>query len=215
MIRALVFDFDGLILDTETATIDAYESVHRRHARPFSRQLAQEAVGRVELHFDPWQAFGESADRVALERERLAENHAIVARQAALPGVIACLQAARRLGLRIGLASNSSHDHVERHLARIGLASYFEYLRCIEDVAAGKPAPDLYRAVVEKFGVPAAQAVAFEDSAHGVQAAKAAGLWCVAVPGPSSVHHDLSQADLTLASLADCPLAELLARFGP
>ena len=78
---------------------------------------------------------------------------------------------------------------------------------------AGKPEPHLYRAVIEYFGIMGSEAIAFEDSAHGTHAAKRAGLWCVAVPGPSSLNHDLAHADLTLPSLAHCPLADLLARF--
>ena len=214
MIRALVFDFDGLILDTETALIDACAIIHERHGRPFSRQLACEAVGRAELHFDPWAAFGPDTDRAALDAEWRQVNREIIVRQSVLPGVLDYLLQARHLGLRLGLASNSDHEHVDRHLDRLGLDHSFEYVRCIEDVSAGKPAPDLYRAVMEKFGLPGRAAIAFEDSAHGVQAAKGAGLWCVAVPGPSSRQHDLSTADLLLPSLADCPLAELLERFG-
>ena len=78
---------------------------------------------------------------------------------------------------------------------------------------AGKPEPDLYQAVIDKFGLKGSEAIAFEDSEHGALAAKRAGLWCVAVPGPSSVHHDFSHADLILPSLADCALSDLLEKF--
>jgi HAD superfamily hydrolase (TIGR01509 family) len=214
MIRALVFDFDGVILDTETTLIDALELVHLRAGHTFSRHLAQEAVGRAELHFDQWAAFGPAADRIALEAEVRRVNRELVIRQAVLPGIEACLQLARSLDLRVGLASNSDHAHVEGHLRRLRLLHHFDYLRCIEDVPAGKPEPHLYRAVLEHFGVAGPEAIAFEDSAHGVTAAKRAGLWCVAVPGPSSLQHDLTHADLQLPSLAHCPLPDLLARFG-
>jgi putative hydrolase of the HAD superfamily len=213
MIRALVFDFDGLIIDTETTLIDAAEQIHHRAGYAFSRSLAQEAVGRIDLHFDLWAAFGPSADRSALENELRHVNRALLATRPVLPGVIDYLTQARALGLAVGAASNSSHAHVEGHLTRLGLIHHFDYIRCIEDVPAGKPAPDLYRAVVEKFGVPGAAAIAFEDSEHGVLAAKRAGLRAVAVPGPSSHAHDFSPADLVLPSLAACPLETLLARF--
>ncbi len=215
MIRALVFDFDGLILDTETSLIDACELLHRRAGHPFSRQLAHEAVGRAGLHYDPWSTFGPAADRQALEAELRRMNREILRQQPVLPGVQDYLQQARGLGLHIGLASNSDHAHVEGHLDRLGLRECFDYLRCIEDVPAGKPAPDLYRAVIGHFGLAGRQAVAFEDSAHGVAAAKSAGLWCVAVPGPSSRSHDLTSADVMLPSLAHCPLPDLLTQFPP
>lgn len=213
MIRALVFDFDGLILDTETTLIDAAEIIHQHAGHPFSRLLAQEAVGRVDLHFDLWAAFGAKTDTVALEAELKRLNRELLLTREVRPGVRDYLQTARTLGLKIGLASNSSHAHVEGHLTRLGLIHYFDYIRCIEDVPAGKPAPDLYRAVIEKFGVPDSVAIAFEDSEHGVIAAKTAGLWCVAVPGPSSQAHDFRPADLVLSSLAERTLDELLAHF--
>ncbi len=213
MIRALVFDFDGVIIDTETTLIDACELIHRRAGRPFSRQLAGQAVGLTDLHFDLWTGFGPDADRPALDAELKRVNRELVVRQPVLPGVLEYLQEAKALRLQIGLASNSSHAHVEGHLARLGLAEWFDYLRCIEDVSAGKPEPDLYCAVIEKFSLTGREALAIEDSEHGAHAAKRAGLWCAAVPGPSSLNHDFAHADLTLPSLAHCPLAELLQRF--
>lgn len=213
MIRALVFDFDGLILDTETSLIDASELLHRRAGKPFSRQLAHEAVGRAELHYDPWAAFGPAADRPALEIELHRLNREMLQLKPILPGVQDYLLQARELGLRLGVASNSGHAHVEGHLIRLGLLASFDYIRCIEDVPAGKPEPHLYRAVLEKFGLTGPEAIALEDSEHGVHAAKRAGLWCVAVPGPSSFNHNLTHADLILPSLAHCPLPDLLARF--
>lgn len=213
MIRALVFDFDGLILDTETSIIDAGELIHRRAGLPFSRQLAYEAVGRAELHYDQWAAFGPAADRAALDAELRRVNREMLQQLPVLPGVRDYLQQARDLGLRLGVASNSGRAHVEGNLARLGLLEYFEYVRCIEDVPAGKPEPHLYLAVLEKFGLAGPEAIALEDSEHGVHAAKRAGLRSVAVPGPSSLNHNFAHADLTLPSLAHCPLPDLLARF--
>ena len=213
MIRALVFDFDGVIIDTETTLLDAAAEIHQRADRPFSRRQAREAVGRSALHYDLWAAFGPGADRMALDAELLRLNRERAARQPVLPGVRDYLRQARAAGLKIGLASNSGHAHVDGHLARLGLFECFDFVRCIEDVPAGKPEPDLYCAVVEYFGVAGADAIAIEDSAHGVLAAKRAGLWCVAVPGPSSADHDFSHADLKLASLSQCSLADLLKKF--
>jgi HAD superfamily hydrolase (TIGR01509 family) len=213
MIRALVFDFDGLILDTETAMIDAYGDVHRSHGLAFDRALFVRSVGHADYAFDPWGAFGPGADRVALESERLAFNRSRSEGQPILPGVLALIADAAAAGMRVGLASNSGRGHVEGHLERVGLLGRFEFIACREDAASPKPEPDLYRLVLARFGLRGREAIAFEDSFTGSLAASRAGLWVVAVPNPSTGHHDFEHADLKVASLADCRLGDLVARF--
>lgn len=214
MIRALIFDFDGLIVDTETPLIDAYEAVHAEKGVPFDRSLFIRNVGHADYAFDPWHGFSPHADRAGLEERRRAIKDDFLLRQPVLPGVAELLDGARAHGLRIGLASNSPHSWCDAHLARLGLFAHFHFLACREDVASPKPEPDLYRLAVNQLGVSAHEAVAFEDSHTGTLAARRAGLKVVAVPGPSTLHHDFSHADLRLGSLAEAPLAELLARWG-
>jgi HAD superfamily hydrolase (TIGR01509 family) len=213
MIRAFVFDFDGLVIDTESALINAYADVHARHGMAFDRELFVRSVGHADYSFDPWHAFEKWADRAALEIERQKRNRELGLLLPILPGVVSLLDDARAAGLRLGVASNSGHAHVDGHLGRLGLLQYFEFLACREDVPSPKPAPDLYRLVVSHFGLSGEKAVAFEDSQTGVLAAKAAGLWAVAVPNPSTAHHDFTAADLRAPSLADLKLPELLERF--
>lgn len=215
MIRALIFDFDGLILDTETALISAYGDVHAAHGVAFDRPLFARSVGHADYAFDPWRAFGEGADRESLDRQRLVSHRARSLEQEILPGVVALLESASQARLRIGLASNSGHPHVDGHLRRLKLAGYFDFVACREDVRAPKPEPDIYRLVLERFALRGAEAIAFEDSSTGTLAAKRAGAWVVAVPNASTSHHDFSRADLQVASLADCRLPDLVARFAP
>jgi len=214
MIRALIFDFDGLILDTETALISAYGDVHVAHGVPFDRPMFAPSVGHADYAFDPWRAFGGSADRGSLDRQLLVSHRARSLEQPILPGVVALLDSAREAKLRIGLASNSVHVHVDGHLRRLALDAYFDFVACREDVVAPKPEADLYSLVLERFGIRGFEAVAFEDSHTGTLAAKRAGTWVVAVPNSSTRHHDFSNADLQVASLADCRLPDLMARFG-
>ncbi len=214
MIRALIFDFDGLILDTETALIDAYGDVYKAHGFPFDRPLFTRSVGDADYAFDPWKAFGPGADRDGLEAERRVFNRARNHAQPILPGVVALIDQARAAGLRIGLASNSGREHVKGHLSRLGLLGRFDFVACREDVASPKPEPDLYRLVLNQFGLRGPEAIAFEDSHTGTLAAKRAGLWVVAVPNVSTGHHDFGHVDAVAPSLADCRLAELVARFG-
>jgi HAD superfamily hydrolase (TIGR01509 family) len=212
-ISALIFDFDGLIIDTETPLIDARAAIHERAGHPYSRAGAFGLVGHVGIKFDPWTAFGPEVDRASLEKEHHDLYRAMCARQPILPGVLDYLNGARSRGLKLGVASNSSHRHVNGHLTRLGLVDRFDVIRCREDVRRTKPEPDLYLAVLAHFGFLPAEAIAFEDSAPGAVAARTAGLWTVAVPNPSTGHHDFSPAHLVASSLAAQPLGALLDRF--
>ena len=213
MIRALVFDFDGLILDTETPLIDAYAEIHRVHGVPFDRANFIRSVGHADYSFDPWHGFSPHADRAALETERRAYKDDLMVRQPILPGVIALLDAARTRGLHVGLASNSEHTWVDPHLQRLGLFDRFEFIACRGDAPSPKPEPDLSKLVLNRFGLRGHEAIAFEDSHTGSLAAKRANLWTVTAPNPSTAHHDFSHASLQVASLADVTLDALMQRF--
>jgi HAD superfamily hydrolase (TIGR01509 family) len=214
MIRAIVLDFDGLIVDTETPIIEAYGDVHAQHGLPFERGDFAAGVGHYDFAFDPWRAFDPSFDRETLETLRRQHNRARTQRQPVLPGIAALLEAAGQMKLRIGLASNSPHEWVEPNLERLGLRSHFEFIACRGDVPAPKPEPDIYRHVLNHFGVRGHEAIAFEDSTAGSLAAKRAGLWVVTIPNPSTAHHDFAHSHLHLASMAEKSLANLIAHFG-
>jgi HAD superfamily hydrolase (TIGR01509 family) len=213
MIRALVFDFDGLILDTETPAIDVWAEMHAEAGLAYAREHALKTVGHVDVPYDPWQAFDAAADREALQRDYRIRTRARLEKQPILPGIIATLSIARGLGLRTAIASNSPHSWIDRHLARLGLAESFDTIKCRDDVGRAKPEPDVYLAVLKTLGVSGKEAIAFEDSEAGSQAAKRAGLWCVAIPNPSTRHHHFDHVDVTLTSLSDQPLTELLERW--
>ena len=213
-IQALVFDFDGLIIDTEAALIDAYEEVYRAHGVSFDRAEFIRSVGGPEYTFDPWHPFGRTTDRMALETERSRHNRERGRVLKVLPGVADLIASARKAGLRIGLASNSGHPHVEGHLERVGLLHQFDFLACREDVPSPKPEPDLYHLVINHFGLHGRDAVAFEDSSPGSLAAKRAGLWVVAVPNLVTAAHNFEHVHWRVPSIADVTLPKLLGRFG-
>ena len=213
MIRALVFDFDGLIVDTETPLIEAYGDVHAAHGHAFDRAEFLRAVGHVDYAFNPWRAFGPTANEAALEEQRHVHNKRRTLAQPLLPGVVELLAAARAAGLPLAVASNSSHNHVEGHLQRLGLHANFSFFACRGDTPSPKPEPDLYKLVLNQFGLRGTEAIAFEDSSTGALAAKRAGLWTVAVPNGATTHHDFSHVDWRVASLADVTLDGLFARF--
>jgi putative hydrolase of the HAD superfamily len=213
MLRALVFDFDGLLVDTETVLIDAWVQLHTEDGITVDGNALHHIVGHTDVVHDYWAAYPAHADRNALEeRYRLAARRLTLAAPP-LPGAQDLLDTARAAGLRIGLASNSTHAHVEGHLAHRGMLSLFDFIACRDDVTIGKPEPDVYLAALRGLGVNATEAVAFEDSVPGHVAAHRAGLRVVVVPNPSTVHCAFPHAWIKVSSLSNTSLAELTRVF--
>ena len=216
MIKALIFDFDGLILDTESPELQSWQEVFAAHGHELQPELWADLLGRPRTYFDMYTYFqelnGNHTDIDALRRERRARVMQLVLEQPILPGVLEYLSGAREMGLRIGLASSSGGDYVRGHLKRLELFDYFHVTKCFEDTELHKPDPEPYLAVLDAVGVAPGEAVAFEDSPNGVAAARAAGVFCVAVPNPVTACLSLAHADLCLKSLADEPLSQLLSR---
>jgi HAD superfamily hydrolase (TIGR01509 family) len=217
-IRGLIFDFDGLIVDTEGPIFNAWQRIYREHGQelPLDRWLT--IVGTASGPFDPLldlrQRTGEPLEREELDAlEKLYYKEA-TAMQQLLPGVEKYLAEARRSGLKVGIASSSGRSWVMEHLERFGLDGAFDAVVCREDVTHTKPDPELYRTVLERLGLQPADAIALEDSTNGIRAAKAAGLYCVAVPNPLTANLDFRQADLRLSSLDAMSLGELIAQAG-
>ncbi|HYR50773.1 MAG TPA: HAD family hydrolase [Candidatus Eisenbacteria bacterium] len=213
MIRAIVFDFDGLILDTEEPVYRSWLEVYEAHGEelPFERWV--QIVGSTTTGFHPQhhleERLGRSLPKEVLDR-RIGRRTELVLAQKLLPGVLQHIDQAKALGLKLGVASSSTADWVRGHLSRLGILEKFDCLRCRDDVANAKPEPDLYIAVLECLGVLATEAFAIEDSPNGVAAAKRAGLRCVAIPNSITAKLDLSGADVLLRSLAEITLADLL-----
>ena len=213
-IRALLFDFDGLLLETEVPAFRAWQEVYREHGCELSLADWVACVGTVG-GFDPLRHLeeltGRPVDRAEVARRRWRRKVELLAGEELRPGVAGYLEEARRLGLRLGIVSSSPTAWVSENLARLGLPDGWDCLCCAdEDRTVAKPAPTLYRRALDRLRIRAAEAVAFEDSPNGIRAATAAGIFCVAVPNPITEGLDLSGADLVLRSLSDLPLRELL-----
>jgi len=214
LIRALVLDFDGLILDTETPLRLAWEEICGEVGLAISPVEWARFLGASADPPAPYalmeRHLGRSVDREALRLRRLARENEHLASEVPLPGVQDMLDEAVRLRLRLAVASSSERAWVEGHLGRFALRDRFDAVVCAEDVDRTKPSPDLYVEALRRLGVAPGDAIAFEDSAHGIRAAKDAGLFCVAVPNRVTRHLEFPDADLIMASLDERPLGELL-----
>ena len=216
--RAVVFDFDGLIVDTERPIYEAYRAVFAEYGVGLTVEMWSDVIGtsseRGPLFERLERAIGERVDREEVRRR--ARGHRLNATDAlpALAGVAEHVAQAREAGLRLAVASSSSSRWVSGHLGRLGLLASFDAVCTRDDVRRTKPDPDLYRLALARTGARAHEAFAIEDSPHGITAAKAAGLRCVAVPNALTARMPLDHADLRLGSLADISLAELAAALG-
>lgn len=216
MIRGLVFDFDGLILDTEWPDYLAWQEVYaeRGQSLPLEIWLAQVGMGADRIAFDPHfhleGLLGTSLDRAELRARRRARVRELVSREEVCPGVREYIAEARGRGLKLAIASSSSRAWVRDQVVRVGLATAFDVILTADDVARTKPSPDLYLAVLDCLGLMPEEALALEDSPNGLRAAKVAGIRCVAVPNRLTRGLSFPGADLILESLAILPLGELL-----
>ena len=214
MIRALIFDFDGTILDTEGAVFQSYQELYRAYGCELSLQRWSLGIGTTDSEYDPFTdleaLLGRTLDRPALKASQRQREAELIALQPVLPGVEAYLKDARRLGLKVGMASSSSCAWITGHLARLGLLQYFDAILGRDDVRRSKPDPELYLDALNDLAVLAGEAIVFEDSPNGILAGCQAGIFTVAVPNPLTRRLPVDGADLRLESLADLPLEQLL-----
>ena len=218
-VRAFLFDFDGLILDTELASRAGWEWLYREHGHELPAELWATVVG-THGAWDPMEHLEELVGG-PLERERLNERRyaheiAMIEAEELRPGIEDYFAYARGNGLRRAIVSSSTRRWVDMHLERLEQALGWDAICTADrDAARAKPAPTLYLEALDSLGVPAGDAVAFEDSPNGVLAAKAAGIFTVAVPNEVTRELGLEEAgaDLVLDSLADLPPEVLVARL--
>ena len=216
-IKAIIFDFDGLILDTETPDFRTWQAIYREHGFELPQEEWAKIVGGYgAATFDAARHLSNLSqgrlDSVSLRERHVAESHALTRAQPIMPGVLEYIQEAKRLGLKLAIASSSDRAWVHGHAGRLGVFDHFEHVICSEDVGPGrtKPHPDLFLKALERLGVRNDQAIALEDSPNGVKAAHAAGLFVVAVLNPVTSLLSIENANLTLTSLTDLSLPELL-----
>jgi HAD superfamily hydrolase (TIGR01509 family) len=214
LVEAVVFDFDGLLMDTETTLVEAWKAEWRHHG--------------LELDLDDGFWPGHGGDTFASHTAKLAaavgpgfDHDESFARRRAFreelhhgldfrPGIRDWLAEARSGGLRVAIASSSPRDWVVGNLERVGAADLFDQITTGDEVSRHKPDPEIYQLALQRLGLKGEQTVAVEDTSHGTVAAAAAGMWTVAIPNPFVAPEAVGHADLVLGSAADLPLSEVI-----
>jgi HAD superfamily hydrolase (TIGR01509 family) len=212
-IQAVVFDFDGLLMDTESSSLASWQHEWREHGLKLDVEafwvdhggdVTQERYERLA------RAVGPSFDQRASHARRVAYRDRLLAGLGLRPGIEPWLEQAQAAGVRLAVASSSPRAWVHRHLSGVDRIESFELLACGDEVTSPKPAPDVYLLALHRLGVSAERAVAVEDSPHGVAAAKAAGMRCVAIPNPHADPSRFAAADLILTTAAQMALVDVL-----
>lgn len=219
MLKALIFDFDGLILDTETPEVLVWQTIYREHGFELPVDEWQKTIGGYGIsNFDPAQHLSllssGKLDPVSLKSRYRKESDIVIHANPILPGVVEMIDQARENGVKVAIGSSSPHSWVDTHAKRLGLFDKFDDIICQDDVAPGrtKPNPDIYLKALERLEVKNEAAVVFEDSPNGVLAAQRAGIFVVAVPNPLTETMGVA-GDLTVKSLAELSLRELKERL--
>lgn len=212
-LQALIFDFDGLILDTEVAVYEAWKNNFTAHGEDLELSIYAGCVGSDFNAFDPkahleslvgskidWERWDPIREREAADRTK---------RLSPLPGIEALLKEAKEKDVSCVIASSSPRSWVEGHLNRLGLMDFFLTTKCIDDVSAPKPSPKLFLAAAEAVGQKPKDCVVLEDSGNGLLASIAAGIPCVVVPNQITAHMEFEGAAAKLETLEGVTLADL------
>jgi len=212
-IKGLIFDFDGLILDTETPDVIAWQQIYAKYGYEFDFYSYSPAIGAVY-------EFSQPAELLTQNNPNLNKNfimdewyqlkNELLKPQKLSRGVRDYLLRARQLSLKTAIASSSTYEWVSKHLKRLKIMHYFDSIHTVDQTGIGKPNPELYLLALKSLDVSPHEALAFEDSPNGITAAKSAGIFCIAIPNPITKKLDISHADLILNSLTDTTLDKLI-----
>lgn len=216
MLKALIFDFDGLILDTETPEVLVWQSIYKEHGFELPVEEWEKTIGGYGIsNFDAAEHLSHLSsgrlDSVSMKARYRKEADTIIHASPILPGVMDMIEQAKEAGSKVAIGSSSPHSWVDTHAKRLGIFDHFDHIICADDVPPGrtKPNPDIYLKTLEQLNVKKDAAVVFEDSVNGVLASRRAGIFVVAVPNPLTARMGVS-GDMTVPSLAELSFQELL-----
>jgi HAD superfamily hydrolase (TIGR01509 family) len=216
MIHALIFDFDGLLADSEAPSLVSWQELYAAHGHELPLERWRLLVGTWESPWDPRveleQRCGAELPWHELEPARRAREHELAAGCGLMPGVAAFLDEAGEAGLPLAVASSSAHAWVDGHLTRLGIRERFTCVLTRDDVARTKPDPELFVRAAACLGVAPSEALAFEDSRNGLVAAAAADIPCVVVPNELTAGMAFPEALVVLPRIDAEPLAALISR---
>ena len=214
-IKGIIFDFDGTVLDTETPELNAWLEVFSKYEVQFPMDFYIENVGAgqfTDFITDTLieQYSSEELDKEDILNEFLNEARIFLLKEKVLPGIMDYLHEASINDIKLAIASSSNAEWVRSNLKRLNIIEYFDSIVTSDDVSYLKPKPDLFLCALANLGLSKHQVIVIEDSLNGVEAAKSAGLFTIAVPNKVTMNFDFSHADVILEKLSDLPFQKLM-----
>lgn len=205
-IRAVAFDLDGLMFNTETLYEEVGGELLRRQGKQITRDLLDQMMGRpsrvaLQIMID-WHQLDMTIQQLQEETDQIFDQ-LLEDRLAPMPGLLKLLASLEAAGIPKAISTSSRRAFVQRILAQMDMSGRFHFLLTAEDVAQGKPHPEIYLSAARRFSLPPEQMMVLEDSEIGCRAAVASGAFAVAVPGIHSCQHSFDGAALVADSLAD------------
>lgn len=212
-IKGLIFDFDGLILDTETPDHTAWVRIYKQYGQELNFVSYSKAIGAVYEFTQPAEILVNLVP--GLDKNEIINNWVILEKQlldaqTLLPGVGNILKEAKELNMKVAIASSATSDWVISHLEKFGIREYFSSINTVDLTGIPKPDPALYNLALKSMHLQPDNVIAFEDSPNGIKAAKAAGIYCIAIPNQTTIRLNLNEADLVVNSLEEIGLSELI-----
>lgn len=212
MIKAVIFDWDGVLVDTEGCWVTADKRMLAEHCIDYDGGNRHLLTGRnqkecVQVFIEKYGLPLDVEKAIQLRLAKLKEIYATVG-NVLMPGALELIKDVKAKGLKLAIASGSSKEILEFLVRKQGVYDYFDYVVSTDAVKNGKPAPDVYLFVAKKLGVLPAHCVVFEDAESGVRSAKAAGMYCIAVPNSYTTDQNFSEADKIDSSLKELSLED-------
>lgn len=214
MIKALIFDFDGTILDTESAWFYAYRDLYSEHKLELTLEVWGQCVGTgfgvFNPHIDIEEKTNQKLDHEQLQVYTKAKHDEYMAKELLRPGIEDYFKAAKKAGLKLAIASSSHREWIDKYLTTFNIAHYFDHIASADMVEHVKPSPELYLKALEMLGIEPGEAIAFEDSKNGLAAARSADIRTVLIPNGVTSFMKFENYNLLLSSLSDLSLDKLL-----
>jgi putative hydrolase of the HAD superfamily len=214
-IRAVIFDFDGLVVDTESTGYLTWKEIYDDHGHDLPVERYAQVVGSdfSTSSYDPRRDLekltGRAFDWEAMEIQRRQREDELRKTLKTLPGVRERLAEAKELGLNTAIASSSPRWWIDSWMDQLVIRDHFDHFTTVDDTGKVKPDPSLFLHAAKSLGMAPQEVVIFEDSLNGLRAAMAAGMRCIVAPGPMTKHLNFSGAWKRVNSLEEVSLAAL------